>query len=77
MEPTVRELKPMGYGGILDQTFELYRQNFVLFAGIVALVQIPLALMQTVLVGNLFPWMPDLISPSSFITDSFVPFDTD
>lgn len=37
-------LHPMSVGQILDRAFSLYRQNFALFAGIVAVLQIPLAI---------------------------------
>jgi hypothetical protein len=35
------DLRPLSLGEILDRTFSLYRQNFLLFAGIVALPQLP------------------------------------
>jgi hypothetical protein len=35
--------QPMGLGELLDRTIRLYRQNFVTFVGIVAIVQVPLA----------------------------------
>lgn len=41
---TVSHLQPVGVGQILDRSFALYRQNFALFAGIVAILQIPLAI---------------------------------
>ena len=34
-------LRPMGYGEILDKTFDVYRDNFLLMAAIMALVHIP------------------------------------
>lgn len=34
-------LRPLSYGDIFDETFDLYKKNFVLFAGISAVVQIP------------------------------------
>lgn len=37
-----RILRPMSYGDILDEMFDLYKSNFVLFVGIIALVYIPL-----------------------------------
>lgn len=39
-------LKPMGLGDILDTVFRLYRNNFLTFIGVVALIQIPLILLQ-------------------------------
>jgi len=43
------ELKPRGYGGILDATFDLYKQNFLLFVGIAGIVYIPLAIVQALM----------------------------
>lgn len=39
-----RILKPMGYSGILDETFDLYKKNFLLFVGIYALINVPYSL---------------------------------
>jgi hypothetical protein len=36
-----RMLRPMDYGEILNEAFDLYKRNFVLFAGIGAVVYIP------------------------------------
>ena len=49
--------EPMTVGGILDQTFRLYRANFLRYVTIVALIQVPLGLLtlafQTTWVNNL------------------------
>jgi len=42
-------LRPMGLGDLLDSTFALYRENFALFAGIVAVITIPVTLIDLVL----------------------------
>jgi hypothetical protein len=39
-------LRPLGLGELLDQAIRLYRRNFLKFIGIIAVVQIPLALLQ-------------------------------
>ncbi|MHB0913118.1 MAG: hypothetical protein ACYC2Y_06695 [Armatimonadota bacterium] len=39
-----RILRPMDYGGILDEMFALYKKNFLLFMGIVGLGVIPMQL---------------------------------
>lgn len=39
-----RILRPMGYVDLLDETFDLYRRNFLLFFGIAAVVLIPMSL---------------------------------
>jgi len=54
----MRTLRPLGYGGLLDQTFELYRENFLLFAGITGVVYVPLALLQVALVPQSFTGFP-------------------
>lgn len=41
MSPRAR-LRPMGIGDILDETFRLYRENFTLFVGTCAIVEVPL-----------------------------------
>ncbi|MBN2004807.1 MAG: hypothetical protein JXA21_15725 [Anaerolineae bacterium] len=47
MEETV-QLRPRGIGELLDQAVRLYRRNFFTFIGIVAVMQIPLTLISTV-----------------------------
>jgi hypothetical protein len=41
----------MGIGDMLDETFRLLQRNFVLFAGLVAVLEIPLSLLSTLLVN--------------------------
>jgi hypothetical protein len=40
------ELRPLGFGEIFDRAITLYIRNFVAFAGIVAVVVLPLAVLQ-------------------------------
>jgi hypothetical protein len=40
------ELRPLGFGEIFDRAITLYLRNFVAFAGIVAVVIVPLAVLQ-------------------------------
>lgn len=49
MDYPSRTLRPLTLGDLLDQTFALYRQNFALFAGVVALLAVPQAIIGTVL----------------------------
>jgi hypothetical protein len=42
-------LRPLGVGELLDQAIRLYRRNFLNFIGIIAVVQIPIGLLQLVL----------------------------
>jgi hypothetical protein len=39
-------LRPMSIGDMLDAAFRLYRQHFLTFIGIVALLQVPMAILQ-------------------------------
>src|SRR4051812_31136244 len=39
-------LRPMSIGDMLDAAFRLYRQHFLTFIGIVALLQVPMAMIQ-------------------------------
>jgi hypothetical protein len=42
------QLRPMTIGDMFDAAFRLYRQHFVTFIGIVALLQVPMAIVQFV-----------------------------
>ncbi len=50
--------EPMGVGAILDRTFRLYARNFVPFIAIVAVVQVPLSLLEFGLVQGIADGMP-------------------
>src|SRR5215470_11446732 len=39
-------LRPLSLGGLLDTTFDIYRKNFVLFAGISAIPNVALLLLR-------------------------------
>jgi hypothetical protein len=45
---SVRVLRPMTVGDILDQSFTIYRKNFITLVGIVAVVHVPLLVVQIV-----------------------------
>ena len=48
---SIPALRPMTVGDILDQSFSLYRKNFVTLAGIVAIIHVPLMALQ--IIGSL------------------------
>jgi hypothetical protein len=48
------QLEPMSVGRILDRTFVIYRNNFLRFITIVAIIQVPIALLS--LVSSSFLW---------------------
>src|SRR5512138_1588066 len=49
MEPTqsLTTLRPLRLGELLDRAIRLYRANFLTFIGIIALIYIPLMVLQT------------------------------
>lgn len=46
MQATVPRLRPLSIGDLFDTIFRLYRNNFLVFIGISALIQIPMFLLQ-------------------------------
>ncbi len=44
----LHKLRPLRLGELLDQAIRLYRQNFLTFIGIIALVYVPLTVLQTI-----------------------------
>lgn len=53
MEFTAPRLRPRSVTDIIDATFNLYRANFALFAGVVAVLLIPETLINMLIVGTL------------------------
>jgi hypothetical protein len=49
VDVSVPRLRPLNLGELLDQVIRLYRRNFLTFVGILALVQLPLAILQLAL----------------------------
>ena len=45
---TGRIIKALDTGGLLDEAFDLYKKNFLLFAGIALLVNLPVSILQRV-----------------------------
>jgi hypothetical protein len=41
----VNDFEPMSIGGVLDNTFRIYKSNFIRFITIVAVIQVPIALL--------------------------------
>jgi hypothetical protein len=46
-------MRQMGLGDMLDNTFRIYRGNFLTFAGAVALVMLPYAVLQIIIMGGI------------------------
>jgi hypothetical protein len=54
------DLLPMSNGDIFDEAFDLYKRNFTLFAGIIALIQVPAEL--SMIIANYYFHLPDTLS---------------
>ena len=67
------ELKPLRLGELLDQAIRLYRKHFLTFIGIIAVVYVPLGILQTVFVTLMNNSLTDLQAPGQF-TDPFAIF---
>ncbi|MBN2313501.1 MAG: hypothetical protein JXM79_06195 [Sedimentisphaerales bacterium] len=52
------DFEPMSIGRILDQTFRIYRQNFICFVTIVAVIQVPISLLMIVSTTGLHRGVP-------------------
>lgn len=46
--PATSHLRPLNIGRLLDQAVRMYRQNFLKFIGIIAIVQVPVMLLQMI-----------------------------
>ena len=53
------QFEPMSVSRILDRTFALYRRNFLRFITVVAVIQVPLALISLIWLSMLMQGMPD------------------
>jgi hypothetical protein len=62
------KLQPLSIGELLDQAIRLYRRNFLTFVGIVALVQVPLTLVQLLISLTTYS------DPTALATDPFAVF---
>ena len=69
MSASSPQLKPMTAGDILDQAIRIYRHNFVPLVTIVAIVSVPLILIQVAFFAVVFPFSLDPTAPSPFETD--------
>lgn len=64
MSTAMPQLRPMGVGDILDQAVRIYRQNMVTMVEIVAIVSVPVLLVQVAITALTLPWSGDSTSPS-------------
>jgi hypothetical protein len=58
-------LRPLRLGELLDQAIRLYRRNFITFIGIIALIYVPLMILQTAATALLTSSMDSLASAST------------
>ncbi len=74
---TFPQLRPLGLGELLDRTMRLYRRNFLTFIGIIAIVQVPLTLIQLLLslltFGEFVQYQNPNVPPPSDLSQMFGP----
>lgn len=66
MQSAPAHLRPMDMSDLLDGIFRLYRNNFLTFVGSVALILVPFAVIQTVLMTSFQVSMLSSSAPSAF-----------
>lgn len=60
---TTVDLRPLSLGEVLDRTFSLYRQHFLLFVALAGIPRLPVTLLSLVQL-----WLPTVASISSILT---------
>ncbi len=60
---TTVDLRPLSLGEVLDRTFSLYRQHFVLFVALAGIPRLPVTLLSLVQL-----WLPSAVNMSSILT---------
>jgi hypothetical protein len=69
--------EPMGIGQIFDRSFRLYRQNFIQFLAIVAVIHVPVVLIQVGIQSYVFGKLQEQMATGEFVAtsvaDSLVP----
>ncbi len=63
----IRQMRPMGAAELIDATVTLYRNNFALFAGVVAVLAVPQTILNMIFV-SLLPTATTLTATSSTTT---------
>lgn len=71
MTATTLSLRPLGTGELLDRAVRLYRRHFLTFIGIIAIVQVPLVLLQTGFALLTSQWLVDSANTGSVLAISF------
>lgn len=64
MQAGTPTLRPLNLTDLLDETFALYRRNFALFAGVVAVLEVPLGAVNMIAAGS---------TPTQFVTSPTQP----
>lgn len=71
MTATTLSLRPLGTGELLDRAVRLYRRHFLTFIGIIAIVQVPLVLLQLGFSLLTFRWATDPTNTGAMLAGSF------
>lgn len=77
MDTVPAHLRPMNLGDILDSIFQLYRNNFLTFVGVAAVIQVPIILLDLI-IAVIFGQqaMADLLNIINDLPSSGNPFET-
>ncbi|MEM7030472.1 MAG: hypothetical protein AAF629_12960 [Chloroflexota bacterium] len=59
------QLRPLSVAQLLDQAVRLYRNNFLTFVGILAIVLIPLTILQLLIGGAMFAFTGNIFDPAN------------
>jgi hypothetical protein len=65
-------LRPFSLGELLDRAIRLYRQNFIKFLGIMAIVQVPISLLQLLVTVFMFQGLYDPSNDPTTSPDQFL-----
>lgn len=66
MSINVPPLRPLGIGDILDRAVRIYRRNFVTLVSIIAVISLPLLLIQVLAAALTLPWLTNSVNGDAF-----------
>jgi len=70
MSTTPPALRPLGIGDILDRAVRIYRSHFVTLVSIIAVISVPLLLIQVLAAALTLPWTSNLATGAPFASES-------
>ena len=66
MDSSVPRLRPLNLGDLLDAAIALYRRNFALFVGVVAVIAVPQAIINAYVISQAETDLAQFFDPSSY-----------